>query len=244
MTIKQPDTKDLPALRRLWQQAFGDTAEFLNSFFSTGFSPSRCRCLTKDGILAAALYWFDCDMGDKKLAYLYAVATDDDFQRQGLCAALMEDTHRHLASLGYDGAVLVPGTEALRCYYRRFGYEDFGGIRKQTVPVKALTATLCSIDKQEFARLRKQHLPQGGIVQEGVTLDFFATFAKFFAGEDFVLAVTQDRAELLGNAPALPTAAPDEKAILLRTPGKAPFAMFLPLTDNKERPAYFGIALD
>ena len=244
MIIKNPVTADIPALKRLWQDAFGDTETFLEKFFSTGFSPYRCRCLWKDGALAAALYWFDCGFGDKKLSYLYAVATDSAFQRQGLCAALMDDTHRHLKVLGYDGAVLVPGSEDLRRYYRRFGYENFGGIRQQRVSFSAFGDDFLTIDKNEFARLRKAYLPQGGIVQEGALLDFFDTFANFYAGDGFILAVTEDRAELLGSDPDLPPAPPEEKALILRTPGDTPFAMYLPLSDIGEKPSYFGIALN
>lgn len=233
MIIKQPATTDIPALRDLWKQAFGDTDAFLDIFFSTGFSFDRCRCLTVNGTLASGLYWFDCALGKEKLAYIYAVATGEAFQRQGLCAALMEDTHRHLKDLGYDGAILVPGTEDLRRYYRRFGYENFGGIRQKTVSTDALRA----IDKQEYARLRRQYLPEGGVVQEGETLDFFAAFAKFYAGEGFVLAVTEENAELLGNAP-------EGKDLCVRTPGDTPFAMYLPLEEHTEKPTYFGIALD
>lgn len=244
MIIKPPEEKDIPALRRLWQQAFGDTDEFLDNFFSTGFSPERCRCLSAGGNPKAALYWFDCGLGDKKLAYLYAVATDKDYRRQGLCGALLKDTHRHLKALGYDGTVLVPGSNDLRRYYHRFGYENFGGVQQQCVSFSAFGADLLSIDKIEFARLRKQYLPQGGVVQDGTLLDFFSTFAQFYAGEGFVLAVTEDKAELLGSVPALCVAAPDEKIIILRIPGETPFAMYLPLTDTKECPTYFGIALD
>ncbi len=244
MTIKQPASTDIPALRHLWQQAFGDTDAFLNAFFTTGFSPARCRCLTVDGALAAALYWFDCTLGGKKLAYLYAVATEEAFQRQGLCAALMEDTHRHLEQTGYCGAVLVPGSDALRRYYRRFGYADFGGMATQTVPFDALLAEATPLSKREYARLRRQYLPQGSVMQEGACLDFFATFAHFYAGNGFVLSVTEDTAEVLGNVPAFPAATPEERTLRLRFPGETPFAMYLPLTEETAFPTYFGIALD
>ena len=57
MIIDNPTNTE--PLRRLWKQAFGDTDSFLNSFFTFGFSPDRCRQITVDGNVAAALYWFD-----------------------------------------------------------------------------------------------------------------------------------------------------------------------------------------
>ena len=235
MITDKPAFADLPALRRLWQMTFGDTDPFLDSFFGVGFSFDRCRCIKKEDRVIAALYWFDCSLGEKKLAYLYAVATEETLRKQGFGRALLEDTHRQLKVLGYAGVVLVPVSEDVRQYYRRFGYENFGGV--DTVGISLDSAE--EIDQQEYARLRRQYLPAGSVVQEGVLLDFFAAFAKFYAGDGFLLAVTEDGGELLGN---ISGAASGNHYV--RTPGNTPFAMYLPLTDKAETPTYFGIALD
>ena len=49
MTIDAPKKQDIPALKALWQEAFGDEEAFLDCFFSTAFSPKRCRCVTLSG---------------------------------------------------------------------------------------------------------------------------------------------------------------------------------------------------
>ena len=103
----------IPQLRELWQRAFGDTDDFLDDFFSTAFAPHRSRCITVDGDLAAVLYWFDCTLEQKKLAYLYAVATDPAHRGKGLCRALMADTAETLKATGYAGMVLVPQKPSL-----------------------------------------------------------------------------------------------------------------------------------
>ena len=113
MTIDAPKTSHIPALKQLWQEAFGDDDAFLESFFSVAFSPNHCRCLFLSGQVAAALYWFDCSWKEEKVAYIYAVATDKAFRGRGLCSALMKDTHKHLFSQGYRGAALVPGNQGL-----------------------------------------------------------------------------------------------------------------------------------
>ena len=113
MIIDKPTSKEIPALRQLWKQAFGDTDAFLDSFFAHGFAFDRCRCVRIDGVLVAALYWFDCRWQGKKVAYLYAVATDMAFRGKRLCRMLMEDTHSHLQEAGYAGAALVPGSREL-----------------------------------------------------------------------------------------------------------------------------------
>ena len=101
MRIDKPAPGSEAALRRLWQQAFHDDDAFLDIFFDVAFSHDRCRCVTIDGEIVAVLYWFDCSCCGQRMAYLYAIATDKDRRGQGLCRALMEDTHRHLVSRGY-----------------------------------------------------------------------------------------------------------------------------------------------
>ena len=56
MIIKQPAKEQIPQLRKLWQEAFGDTDAFLDIFFSAAFDAERCRCVMTQGQVAAALY--------------------------------------------------------------------------------------------------------------------------------------------------------------------------------------------
>lgn len=249
MIINAPTPSQTGDLRRLWQQAFGDTEAYLDAFWQTAFSPDRCRCLVTENRLAAALYWLDCACRGQKLAYLYAVATDGAFRGRGLCHRLMADTHAHLAAKGYAGAVLVPGSEALFRLYEDMGYRPFGGIREFTAAQSGPAADLRQIAPGEYADLRKTFLPEGSVLQEGPTLTFLQTQVSFYAGDGAVLAAALDGdhafiPELLGSVPAERIAAAlGVKTVTCRTPGDAPFGMYLPL-ENAPPPAYFGFALD
>lgn len=235
----------------LWQQAFGDSQAFIDGFFRTGYAPDRCRFLEKDGVLAAILYWFDCRWAGKKVAYIYAVATERNFRGQGLCRQLMEDTHRHLQSLGYDGAALVPSDAGLFRMYEKLGYRGFcpmahkrllsGG---QPVDVKVITPT-------QYADLAKEYLPAGSIVPGEEMLSFYETYGQFyaFAGGCFCAAREEDTLyiqEFLGDSGALPGlgAALGAKNVQVRLPGSgSPFGMYYSFTDAA-LPEYLGIALD
>lgn len=251
MTIDHPRFTDLPALRKIWLEAFGDTNAFWSTFLTAGFQASACRCVLQDNQPVAALYWFDCPWKGEKLAYLYAIATAKTYRGQGLCTALLEDTHALLREQGYFGAVLVPGSESLRHFYRRFGYADFGGIREQTVPASNEPLSLRQLTEEEYEHGRWQVLPHYGVELSGRMLHFFAQFAKFYAADRCVFAMTEEAGrlvvpELLGNCPdagAIASAFGKDR-VTVRTPGCDPFAMFLPLTDSRECPEYFGIALD
>ena len=56
MTIDCPNQAQIPQLRALWQEAFGDTDAFLDIFFHRAYARSRSRCITQDGRVIAALY--------------------------------------------------------------------------------------------------------------------------------------------------------------------------------------------
>ena len=237
-------------LRGLWQEAFGDTDEFLDMFAATAYAPERMNRLCTDGQTVAALYWFDCEYSNKKIAYIYAVATAKAYRGRGLCHQLMKDTHEKLREQGYAGAILVPGSKELFDLYAGMGYRICSYV--QTVSCCGQgKADLRSIDKQEYAVLRRQFLPQGGVLQEGANLDFLERQANFYAGSDFVLAARQEKdiligLELLGEVSAASgiTAALDCKEGQFRVPGQGrPFAMYYALADT-DRPTYFGLAFD
>ena len=245
MKIDHPTLEQIPQLRLLWKKAFGDTDAFLDWFYRSAFSPQRCLCVTESGKVAAAAYWFSCG----EYAYIYAVATAKAHRGRGLCHALMADIHAFLAQQGYDGCIVVPGEESLRRFYGGMGYEDFGGIKEfcceagTPLPIRKISA-------EEFAAMRRQYLPEGGVIQENENLTFLSGWAEFFAGKDFLLAAVLEGdvlsgLELLGNADAAPDilAALGAKQGNFRVPGGKPFAMCRPLR-SKNSPTYFGFAFD
>lgn len=251
MIIDRPHAADISALRQLWQQAFGDTDAFLDGFFQTGFSPNRCRCIKQDGQLAAALYWFDCRWEGKKLAYLYAVATNEYFRGQGLCRALMEDTHRHLKMLGYAGAVLVPGNKGLFALYKKLGYTPFCRMQTITIAAGEQPADIHPVSEDTYNLLRQQMLPASSVIQEQQTLDFAATFCQFYRGETALMCLSREDntlyfQEYLGDSNLLPgivKALGGQKGVVC-LPGGSPIAMYHSLTHDKEMPAYLGIPLN
>lgn len=251
MNIDHPAPRQIPALRRLWKQAFGDTDEFLDIFFSTAFAPSRCRCICAGEDLLAAHYWFDCTCGGQKFAYVYAVATDPVHRGKGLCRSLMADLQALLAKQGYHGLILVPQNSSLAQMYRRMGFLDCTSVTEFTAPAEE-PIPLRRINAEEYAALRRRLLPPGAVIQEGENLTFLQAQALFFTGSGWLAALTLNGNtlhchELLGN----PDAAYGIAAALgcaegfFRTPGAdTPFAQYLPLAPDCVRPAYFGLAFD
>lgn len=245
-----------PALGRqmvpLWQEAFGDSLEFIEGFFCTGFSPSRCRCVIIDEKVAAGLYWLDVHYGGQRFAYLYAIAVAKEHRGKGIFRALLEDTHAHLAFRGYDGVLLYPETQELRQMYAKFGYENCSTVSRFTCEASDSPVTLHRIDRDEYARLRRTYLPENGAIQEEENIAYQEMMAFFYAGDDFLLTARKEgqnlkALELLGNADAAPgiLAALNCTEGSFQTPGSdIPYAMFYPLTKETTAPGYLGLAFN
>ncbi len=243
---------DIPALKQLWKQAFGDPEAFIDGFFHTGFRPDRCQCIYREDQLAAALYWFDCLWQGKKLAYVYAVATGEAFRGQGICRKLMADTHAHLKKHGYAGAVLVPGSTALFSMYEKMGYRGFCPMEKKTVLAAGETVQLRPVNPDAYGQLRQAYLPEDAVVHQGEILRFAAGFADFYTDGECLFCGTGEEGsfyfqEFLGDREKIPgiLKALGVKKGTVRLPGgQTPFAMYYKLTDEPGMPAYFGIPLD
>lgn len=251
MRISKPLPAHRAQLSALWQEAFGDPAAFFELFYQKGFSAERCRCLWMGEELAAALYWFDCQYGNQKIAYIYGVATAARYQRQGLCRRLMEATHDDLKAAGYAAALLVPVNEGLFDFYAKLGYEPCTAVTEFSALPRGEILPLRRVEAEEYADLRRKYLPQGGVLQEEENLTFLAAQYTLYAGENILLAGHQSNenfwgAELLGDPALAPRilktlGAPRGK---FRIPGNSrPFTMWLPFVPIAP-PTYFGWAFD
>ena len=252
MKIDFPVPSQYDALSALWQEAFGDSEEFVDGFFYTGFSPSRCRCVVENEEVVAALYWFDALHGNQRFAYVYAVAVAKAHQGKGIGTALMEDTHAHLKLRGYEGVLLLPQEEGLRKMYAKLGYSDCTKVREFSCQAGEEAVEIHRIDREEYARLRRTYLPKNGAIQEEENIAYLEMMAFFYAGDNFLLAARKQGQslkglELLGNAEAAPgiLAALSCAEGSFRTPGdEKKFAMFHPLVASAVPPAYLGLVFD
>ena len=239
------------ALKQLWMLTFGDSAEFVDLFFATAYDPRRCRFLSNGELPTAALYWLDTEYLGQKFAYIYGVATHPDHRNQGLCRKLMQKTHEALHQQGYAGALLMPAKPGLRQMYGKMGYRECSRLREFDCTAES-TVAVHAIDKEEYARLRREFLPEGGVIQEGENLDYLLTYAQVYRGDDFLLAAVHEDGhlygmELLGNREAAGgiLAALGCKSGSFRCPGREiPFGMFLPLAENAAEPGYLGLVFD
>ncbi len=252
MRIDSPKQDEIPQLWKLWKEAFDDDDAFLCSFQTSAFSRERCRCVFIDEKIVSMLFWFDCNFRGKKLAYLYAVATKKSFQNQGLCRALLKDTHEYLKQLGYRGILLVPGEESLIHFYRKLGYNIATYIGKISCNPSEESLEIRRITTAEYEGKRRIFLPENGVLQEKENTAFLKTMADFYIGKDFLLVGRKKGEEffgleLLGNisrASAIVGAFGCKSGHFRIPSNDTPFSMFFPLERSADVPKYFGLAFD
>ena len=242
----------LESLKQLWMLAFGDPEEAVENFFRTAYAPKRCRFLEAGEIAAAALYWMDTAFAGEKYAYIYGVATHPEYRGQGLCRKLMAVTHADLKEQGYAGALLMPADSGLRRMYAAMGYREGLCLTEFSCKAGTVATDVRTVAPEQYVALRRQYLPEGGVLQEGDSISYLATYAGLYAGDDFLMAAVHEKErlfvpELLGNRERAPQIL---KAMgypegTFRIPGEEmPFAMFLPLREDAPVPSYLGLAFD
>ena len=248
MRIDAPRPEDVAALRRLWKEAFGDDDLFLDGFFTTAFSPDRCRCVYLGDRLVAALYWFDCSWEEKTLAYIYAVATDKAYRGRKLCSKLMADTHGHLLNSGYVGAALVPAEPWLFDLYGKLGYRPFCALVRKEIAAGVMPIPAKKLTPKEFGIKRRQLLPQGAILQEGAALDYLAQFTELYEADGCIMSLSREGdtaqfQEFLGDPQMLPgiLATLGVKKGIVPFPGGKSTAMYY--SPEPKMPSYLGLSL-
>lgn len=252
MNCKHPDSRETQQLLKLWKAVFGEYDGFWELFLDTGYQSDHCCCMVENGQVTAGLYWFDCSCCNDKIAYVYAVVTDPAHRGKGLCRKLMADVHALLLERGYASVMLVPADEGLREMYRKMGYEDCTSVSTISCAAGEISAEIRNTDVEEYAALRREFLPEGSVLQEGIQLPFLAAQAQLFAGRDFLLAAWLEEEtlygmELLGNSDAAPgiLRALGCKTGKFQIPGQdRPYAMLHKLKEDAAIPRYFGLAFE
>ncbi len=255
MIIDSPKREQISELRELWKEAFGDGDVFLDRFFGEVFSSERCRCVSVDGKVAAALYWFDCAYDGKRVAYLYAIATAKSQRGKGICAALMRDTHSYLAQQGYALAMLVPASKELFSFYERLGYGACTSVSETLVSASSTRVDIEQIDFEEYGFLRKKMLPEDSVVQEAENLVFLNILADLYKCDGAIFAFQKENTdgglriiELLGDtslAPSIIGTLGFEKGIVrTKGEGKELSMCFFLCKEDITYPKYFGLAFD
>ena len=158
---------DIPALRALWNLAFGDGGAYLDNFFQTYYRPERMLVLEQDGVLRAMTAWFDTTFvlpgrGAYRAAYLYAVATHPDCRGQGLAGRLLTWADNYFRTLGIPAVTTVPAEPALHPFFGANGFRECfltfeGKLTPEELPTPC-EESFRPVSPAEYGKLREELL--------------------------------------------------------------------------------------
>lgn len=164
-TIRTSTPADIPALRELWQLAFGDSDAYVDNFFNTYYRPERMLMLEENGRLLAMTAWFDTTfvvpcLGNYRAAYLYAVATHPDSRGKGLAGKLLAWADDFFRSLSIPAVTTVPAEPSLHRFFGTNGFREcFQHNEVRLFPGSAPSEfSLEPVDPPVYGQLRELYL--------------------------------------------------------------------------------------
>ena len=117
---------DVPALKQIWRECFGDSDEYIDCFFDDMFR-SEDMAVLDDGDgpkCMAALLPCTLVLGSDsyQISYLYAMSTLPAAQGRGYATRLLAFAAEHCKARGDAGIALMPADKGLLKWYEGFGY--------------------------------------------------------------------------------------------------------------------------
>ena len=258
MRTRKTGPDDVPALKALWKQAFGDTDAEINSFFTTVYPEATGFCAEEDGAVVAMLFALPLTLAHgeetQKAAYLYAVATDEAFRGRGVCRALMEFAEKTLRKRYVSCLLLVPETEQLAAYYETMGYTRQDSCTAQTLRADAPQGAAAVVTPQEYAGLRETLLfdvaharySKAQLDYAAEDLDFYRLEHGYALGCAAVRRAEQRVEELLPDARMLPAlaAALGAGSYPVKLPGRGTMGCMAKWLDEDKKTAPIWLAFD
>ena len=170
MTLREYRPSDLEAITLLWCAVFGDSRELVESFFSFLEGMGTCLVAEEDGaVVGMSSVITGCtlicpDGAEKKCAYIYALAVDEDRRHEGIGSRLTAYCVQKSRELGAEIVCTLPAEDELYSFYERYiGTTNVLRREKKTVdasPVIDLTPVSAEayLEKRELLLSGKAHL--------------------------------------------------------------------------------------
>lgn len=118
LTIEQRE------MRQIWHEIFGDEISEIDSFFIR-HDDAMPFIYKEGGRVASMLFVVPLQMWERRVAYIYAVATKPEFRGRGIASKLLNEAlHAIEQSDKFDIAALIPSSTESKRLYERLGFED------------------------------------------------------------------------------------------------------------------------
>jgi len=122
------DEHTTPVVRRMWKTCFGDTEEFLDTFFRYKYKPENTLLYFEGDEAVASLqmlpYTISFYEQEIPFAYLAGLCTLPGYRKRGFMAKLIHRAHEIIAQRNIPLAILIPAEDWLYGFYEKYGYEQ------------------------------------------------------------------------------------------------------------------------
>lgn len=134
-TIRPWQISDKPRLAALWQDAFGDDMDYIETYWSLFLTPGSCIVAEADGKVVSAMYIMDGamlfppDLASRPTAYTFALATDPAYRGRGIGTAV----YRACTTAALERAEIacvLPSEPALYPFYEKSGCVPISYVRE------------------------------------------------------------------------------------------------------------------
>ncbi len=171
--IRFAEPRDHPRLKTLWREAFGDSRESVDAYFTVRHRDENMLVETHGDTVTGMLSMLPVTLrenGGRAFAarYIYAVATDVRFRGQGVSTALLSAAHAHMERLGEAAGILVPASESLFGFYGNRGYKpafslDIVTVNAGTLPPFPDGGRFSACSAQDYTRIRNASFRQSSL---------------------------------------------------------------------------------
>ena len=117
-------TSEQREMRAMWHDIFGDEIAEIDSFLLR-HDDALPFIHKENGEVVSMLFVVPLEMWEKRVAYIYAVATKPEFRGRGIASNLLNEAVRQICTGGqYDVVALIPSSTESKRLYERLGFED------------------------------------------------------------------------------------------------------------------------
>lgn len=192
-------------IKDLWKQAFGDTDESTDFYFSHIHKNENMLIDVENGIVRAMLTMHPVELWQNgkctSARYIYAVATHNNFRSQGISTRLLEYAHGYMREQNIKISLLVPATKELFDFYEKRRYVSAVYLCEKTflkenvdVPEFLYTCDVC--DAKDYYEIRKKAFKNSEpfIAWGKDELSNVMAYARFCGGEFYKISTGKAQA--------------------------------------------------
>ena len=225
--IRYGSRKDIPGLKQLWKESFGDEDAYIDSFFEMLYQDSSVLLEEKDGMLLGASFFLPgrifTKQGWQTIRYVYALAVYPEYRGQKIASRLLDEAadryktplitepadqglaDRFYAPYGFKHCFFLDYTRISDTDHTAGGTLSGSGkmalaaqsLDNENISSRKVEWKISSIDAEEYFKLREKYFCKNGFVEWPLEHIKFALCEHRKQGGDAILVQGDGREGLV-----------------------------------------------